>query len=507
MTSYYGDPADFMGAYEKLKDAEPLLAQVSLSLIPGEQSVIGGRPSLASDMLINRIESTPQRLIKEAYAQKFLMYKDIVEVEYSANYINNDSLIKLLKSPSGIYFIHYAIELDRLSVNQYENKYYTTLKMNGNISNKDGNTIFQYEKTIALDISEDQMKKVSHKPLSIRDMFPMIPGSYKISVLLKNEVSKEFTSVERNLLIPSEDDRLQMTSLILGFETNQENAPSERLRPFQLGKNRIQFQANRIFLKSDQLCVVFQIHGLKKEMRERGILKYVIMREDQEFRAFTKKITDYTDSPNYIESIPLNEFPPSHYEIQVSLFFDGKEIITGKEKFSITHLSSIARPWIYSRLLPPVGDPLYSFILGTQLYKSDKLAEAEAELEKAYSQRKDSIEFAYNLSLVYFSLKKYDKTVRVLQPFFNQTEPPKYDVYFLYGRALKYSEVYDGAIEVFNEAASRYGINVYILNELGETYFKKGDFVKALASWEKSLEINSNQPQIRELIEAVKEKK
>ena len=95
LTSYYGDPANFMGAYEKLKDVDPGLAQVSLSLIPGEQSVMGGRPSLASDMLIHRVESTPQRMIKEAYAQKFLLYKDIVEVEYSANYINSDSMVKV----------------------------------------------------------------------------------------------------------------------------------------------------------------------------------------------------------------------------------------------------------------------------------------------------------------------------------------------------------------------------------------------------------------------------
>ncbi|MGB3862096.1 MAG: GWxTD domain-containing protein, partial [Candidatus Aminicenantaceae bacterium] len=82
LTSYYGDQADYVQAFQTLKKINPILAKVSLSLLPGESTQYG-RPSLASDMLIQNIYTVPQKELKDNYAQKFLAYKDKVEVEYS----------------------------------------------------------------------------------------------------------------------------------------------------------------------------------------------------------------------------------------------------------------------------------------------------------------------------------------------------------------------------------------------------------------------------------------
>jgi tetratricopeptide (TPR) repeat protein len=63
------------------------------------------------------------------------------------------------------------------------------------------------------------------------------------------------------------------------------------------------------------------------------------------------------------------------------------------------------------------------------------------------------------------------------------------------------------AIEVLDKAISRYGININLLNTIGECYFQLGEPDEALAAWQKSLEINQNQPQIKKSVEALKEKK
>lgn len=79
LTSSFGTAMDYLSAYQQLREAEPSLAAASLSLIPGEESDGLGRPSLASDLLIQRIETLPAKQIKDKYAQKFLLYKDVVE--------------------------------------------------------------------------------------------------------------------------------------------------------------------------------------------------------------------------------------------------------------------------------------------------------------------------------------------------------------------------------------------------------------------------------------------
>lgn len=506
MTSYYGDPMDYLQAYEQLREYEPTIAEVSLSLIPGEASTIAGRPSLSSDLLIQKVETVPVRQVEERYAQKFLEYKDIVEVEYSANYILSDSLVKVIRDPSGMYFVHYAIEPERLSVSQYGNKYSTNLKLNGTVSNSEDQNIYQFEKNISLEFDQDQLKNVSQRPLSIRAMFPLIPGNYRLSILVKNEVSKEFTSLERDLLIPNDETALQMTSLILGFRMNRKESGQDRLRPFQIGKNQIYFQANRVFLRRDDLIVAFQIYGLKGALKEKGELKFTLLKNGEEFRSIIKKISDYTESPNFAETFSLSEFFPAHYQVDVSLFVDGQEVLSNSEKFDITHFEAIARPWVYSITLLGSDDPIYSYTIGTQLLRSGKIAEARIHLEKAFQKKQDSVDFALNLARVYMALAEYEKIESILLPFLNQPQPSAYEVFFIMGKTYQNLGKLIKAIEVFDQSISHFGLDINLLNAIGECYFQLGNEKEALTAWEKSLEINPKQPQIKKNVETLKEK-
>jgi len=507
LTSYWGDPMDYVQAYEKLKEAEPNLAQVSLSLIPGEESPAYGRPSLASDLLIQKVESTPTREVEDRYAQKFLQYKDIVEVEYSANYIYSDTLVKVLKNPSGLYFVHYAIEPERLSVNQYQNTFSTNLKLNGTVTNSEGIIIYQFERDISLSFDQEQMKNLIDKSICIRDLFPLIPGEYKLTILVKNDVSKEFTSLEKNLLIPQEDGGLQMTSLLLGYATSKKKAGEQRLRPFQIGNDQIYFQSNRVFLQKDNMVVAFQVHGLTEELRKRGQLRFTFFKMEDEFCSLTRTFDQYPDLPNIIETFSLGEFPPAHYRIQASIFVDSQELVFSSDEFDITHREDIARPWIYQQLLAPSQDPIYSYLIGTQLFNSGKIEEAKILLQEAFHKKPDSIEFAHNLARVHMRLGEYKEVETVLYPFLNRLERPPYELLFIMGKAYQNMGKLDKAIEIFDKGITHYGLNINLLNSIGECYFQLGNAKEALAAWEKSLEIHPDQPQIKKNVDALKEKK
>ena len=86
-----------------------------------------------------------------------------------------------------------------------------------------------------------------------------------------------------------------------------------------------------------------------------------------------KKFAEYPDLPNIIEQFALREFSPAHYRIQVSLFLDGREILYESEYFDVTYAEAIVRPWIYSKVLADITSPVYSFIIGNQLFNSGKI--------------------------------------------------------------------------------------------------------------------------------------
>ena len=502
MTSYFGDQVDYLAAFRTLKKINSNLANVSLTLIPGE-SARYGRPSLASDVLLQNIYRVPQKELKDRYAEKFLMYKNIVEVDYTANYIDNDHSVKVLKDPSGIYFVHYVVELMKFSVQQYENKYSTHLKVNGNVSDLEGKTIYQYEGSISVELNEVELKNITYRPYDFYDMFPLLPGTYRFSVIVKNEVSKEFTTLEKDIIIPEDDSTLKMSSLVLGYKLDHVPSKANKLAPFKIGLDQIYHQPKKIFHPQDKLFLVFQILGLTSDLEQRGKLKFEFIKGDEQFLSLTKKVNEYRDRINFIEVFPLQNFSPDYYRVQVTLLDDDHEVLFEGERFEITAASALPRPWVQSKTLSSPDDPVYSFILGRQLFSKGEIDKARVKFETAYQKRPDSLDYALGLARAYFALKNYDKTKQTLLSFKDLEEIP-YQVYFLLGKSHQALGEFDQAVSFYNEAISHFGINIYLLNSLGECYYRLGSRDEALAAWEKSLEINPNQPEIEKRVKAIK---
>ncbi|MCP5104189.1 MAG: GWxTD domain-containing protein, partial [bacterium] len=120
------EPNDYRAVYEQIHDLDPNVAQIALSLIPGENTN-GYRPSLQDPMLITKIYDLPKRTINANYARNFLNYKGIVETSVTTSYINIKTDVYTLKDPIlGLNFIHLAVKPERVSVDfsPEQNKYY-----------------------------------------------------------------------------------------------------------------------------------------------------------------------------------------------------------------------------------------------------------------------------------------------------------------------------------------------------------------------------------------------
>jgi predicted Zn-dependent protease len=338
-------------------------------------------------------------------------------------------------------------------------------------------------------------------------MFPLIPGSYRFSLLFKNEVSKEFTSLETALVVPNEDSGLQMTSPALGYKSTRPEGNPGGLKPFRFGGCQVYCQPNRVFLPRDTLSLALQVHGLPPEAKDTAEVRYVFAREEGVFRTLSKKISEFPDLPDLIQEFPLADFPPAHYTLQLSLLIGGNEAVSAREEFDITHRDFISRPWVYSKVLPPSSDAVYDYLVGTQYYNIGRMDEAVARLEKAWQMRPESADFAQNLAQAYMRVGEFRKVEPLLRPFFGQDKPAKYEIYLLQGRAYQKAEAWDQAISTFDGAIALYGINAVLLNSVGECYLGKGDQKAALAAWEKSLQLNPDQPEVRRSVESLKGKK
>jgi GWxTD domain-containing protein len=507
LSGYSGDQSDYGKAYQALSDIDAGLANIFMNLVPGESGGPLGRPSMSSDILIQRIESLPSRTVQDKYARKFLEYKDLVEVEYSANYLECDSLIKVFQEAPGLYFVHYAIEPQRLSVNQYENKMYTTLKVDGRVTTLAGQLVYQYNKTVPINMPEAQMNGLSRAPFDLYDAFPLVPGDFKLSILVRNEASKEFMSVEQAIRVPQSGPAVQLTQPVLGYKVTRMEASQKKIKAFRIGPYQVFCQPGRIFAAKDTLAVAFQLNGLSEDLARSGQVRFVVLKGDQPFREITRKLVEYPDLPNVLEEIPLAAFSPAHYKVRVSLLSAGVEVVSAGEEFDLTYAESLGRPWYSSGVLPEPGDPIYDRIVGIQLFNLGRYEDARTLLEQAFARQPDSPDAALNLAQVDLALAEYPKAIQVLSPFLSRPQSASYEMYVLAGEACRRSGDFAKALDVLDQAVSHYGVNAALLNAIGESYEGLGKSPEALAAFEKSLQLSPDQPAVRKKIEDLKNKK
>lgn len=502
MSNYWGSQGDYQESYYALANIEPELAQLSISLIPGESII--NFPSLSSSELIQNIDIAAINMVKDKYAEKFIQYKDTVEVEYSTNYIESHSRAQIIQDDSGINYVHFSIEPQNINMGSFQNSIYTNLEFNGIVMDQQGKTIFQFEKAIPLKFTGKQFQKMRRRPFNFTDVFPLIPGDYKFSLLVKNSVSKEFTSFETELNIPADSTLLRMSPLLLGFNTAKAASPDSLFKPFVVDNTQLYFQTQNMFVSKDRMFIFFQIFNLPKSLSQKGTLRYSIFKEEEEADKFSWPLSKYPDKSNFLEMIPLEKFVPGYYKLKVSLLDEkGKEAAFRQENFIISPVDSLPRPWVIGQSLIASGKPQVYSILGRQLINKKDYKNALLWLEKAHRIDPENFDYGFHLAQAYFYLKHFDKTLEVLS-LFSEKGKSLYEFQDLRGKSFQALSRFDKAVEIFDNAIARFGVNTSLLNSLGECYSQLGNKKEALAAYEKSLELNPNQEGIKMRVQALK---
>jgi GWxTD domain-containing protein len=502
LANYAGDMTDYGGAYLTLQTIEPAIADLSLNLIPGDSS--GYSPSMASEMLItSKIPVAPIKKVNIQYAEKMLRYKDMVEIDYTANFIESSKVVAVVRHPAaGCYFVHYLIEPKKLTVERYNDKFSTVLEIYGNVIDEQNRSVFQFNKSIAVELNETQMEKIKDKLFSFQDMFPLIAGKYKLTILLKNTVSREFTSMESAIEIP-EKPVPGIVPLLLANRMIENSSYQGQSKPFLIGGKQLVPSPRNDFISGDTLFLFFQLPALSNELQNQGSLQFDILRDNVSVMALVKKISDYPGLPDVIEKFPLAALKAANYVMRVTLLSaQGKPLYMEESDFYVTPMSVLPRPWVMSVPLNSVTAPQYWNDMGNQYLNLQELPQARTFIEKAYHLSPQTASFAMDFCRVLMIMKDYQQAKEIaLLPFKNQG---KNEFLIVLAQASQALGQYSEACDYYNQHIVHFGGSPKILNSLGECYFAMGNAPEAVQSWEKSLKIDPRQEKLKERLAALK---
>ncbi|MBN2266350.1 MAG: GWxTD domain-containing protein, partial [Candidatus Aminicenantes bacterium] len=504
MPFYNGDMTNYLQAWGELRLINPTLADMSMSLIPGEY-VYGMNPTVSSDILISqKIPMMGYDAVKDAYAEKLLRYKDIVEVEYTANYIESDALVQISRDAAGRAFVHYLIEPARLSIERYEGIYRTTFDVNGIVSDAGGKTIYQFDRRVPIELNGDQFAKIRDRLVSYQDAFPIIEGDYKISLLLKNTVSKEFTSVEAALTIPPAGT-LTLSAPVLANRIIRNPDFAGQVKPFTVGDTQIVASPRNDFTVNDTLTLFCEVGGLTDGLKEGGSLSITLSRGGQIVTATSKPLAGVPDPWRVLEAFPLANLPPDYYTAEVVLLdADQKEVLSSRTPFYISLSAALPRSWIMYAPLPPAGSPSYVNIRGMQHFQAGDLGRARPLLEEAHRRSPGSVPFALDVCRVLFALKDYDGVRETALPFYSDEQ--NYEFAQFLGESSQALGRYDEAIGYYKDYLTHIGTNLNVLNSIGDCYVQTGQLTEAVTVWKRSLELDPSQGELKKKLAAIQDK-
>ena len=490
-------------AYEALKKLEPNLARQTLSLIPNEGAPTG-IGSLASERLMATIFALPEKKVQTDYADAILRYKDVVEVEYTANYVPGEAQVQVIRDASGASFVHYSIEPAKITAEEIDGKYDIRFKLTGRVSDGAGKTVYQFDKDFPFTLTAGELEDVKAKSLSVQDVFPLIPGAYNFDILLKNVLSKEFTGAARTLVVAGPDAPPGLGPLLLAYGLERKPAAAGERVPFKVGDDQLLSQSRKSFSASDRLVTYFEVEGLTGALKTSGSIRTDFLKEDRPFLSRTAAVGALAAGGHVIDLQPLRDFPPGYYQVRMTLLDgQGKELSTSKEDFEVSPSAAVPRPLVVSKIAKAAGNADNLYATGLQSLSQGDLETARARLAEAHAKSPERADVAVSYAQVLFRLKSYQEVKDVLAPWAGEAAPFP-EVPALLGQACHALEQYEEAAKHYSSYLARFGANIDILNYLGTCQFQLGNTAEALKAWEKSLELSPNQEKLRALVYRIK---
>ena len=493
------NPFDYQAILEKIQSISPSAAEVAFSLIPGEIP-LDYQPSPSNSILISKVLESGSKNVSTKYAQDFLNFKGVVNVEYATEYVEANSRVDIFKDfETGINFVHFAISPKRISVDysKVKDKYYFIYRLTVSLS-KGGSVIYQYSKTFPFYFDEEEIKNIVSKGFVISDLFPVIPGNYKLTVLIQNIVKNEFSYFDKKIKIKSEGKGLpEIYGPIVGFSFKKDN--SFVFRPYKIENNLISFDPKNGFLPNDKIFVLFCVdsHNYGKKIKGKVLIKSKLGYSEYQKKKY------FNIDENFKNDCFVSKFQNpgvGSYRVNVILNSSGNVPLVSRETyFTVSPVRNIIHPTVAYKVLSKKNIFLYYWALGSQFYKEGKFKEAFENYSKAFNLRSNYYPLTKEYADLLLQMGKNNEAIKVIE---NMKLPKKmFDYYFFKGRALLNLKNYKDALDSFLKANKIYDSDYKLINLIGITYVSLKDYDNALKVFKASLKINPHQDSIKRIID------
>ena len=514
---------DVERAYEKLFAIDVELAQASLSFRTDEGDTAQFQnPSFGTLALMDDIARAPFYGLDTSYAERLDFERGNVESDYLFTYVPSFGLVHVLPGPGRAHYLHWVVELDAESVGfvrdedqgSYNSVFIASLEVTP--LDDENRLVLDQRKESFLTLTEGQAKTSLKLPFAYSGMTPLIPGSFRARVILRNRACpsreqsdcfKSYSFFESSLSVPEwQEERPELSAPVLAYGTEVlEGEP--QYRPFRFGSVEVFPNARGVFAIGDNLVVAIEPRNASPGSR----VRFEVVGGEPSGKTWVEKTVDVAglSSGLLVQELSLASLEGGRFELVATLIdAEGRKSDSRSSGFTVSPRTSIVRPAVRGSIAPPRPEVpgVVAMILGDQYSRMEEKGEARAQLELAIRENPQLGPAREQLAGLLLDGGEIDGVFAVLEPLL-QNAPnalDRFEVLAILGQAHFHRKEYARSVELLEKAITLRRPEPRLLNVLAMAHHEIGNDARAQEILERSLSMNPEQSPVKDLLQKLK---
>lgn len=444
-------------AYGEVKKNSTVLAQASLSILPGEGDP--GEMSLStSSFALNKIYLLPEKEAETGYIKNFKTPTGSVEVRTTTNEIRGHTYIALTRDKN-VDFLNYAVLPGVMNFKHAsENEYTAEIDIHITAEDQTGKTIFQDVKTINLKIDGQRKKQIDKRKIAFMNFSPIIEGDFNITIAYMNKTTEEFFTHKERIAVSE-----NLPTAALGFDVKA--GENTNYMPFAVDKFMVLTDPRFTYNQKDTLAGIIRAKGepevFLESITDKNKIKIQNLVHENGHYRFRLPLTDVKDD-NYLLTVKPPDSPALTRKIHLLPFY-----------------IDIERPMTMAKPEPAAAVNNYIFVQAQQYLNAGNTDRAAALFDKIPRKYWNAVTLPI-IAKAYYEKKDYARVMELLE---RDAVKKVYAALVMLANSAIELKQYEKALQ-YLEQLRKYGDSVRINQLLAATCLSLGRQEKAKQYYE-----------------------
>jgi len=379
--------------------------------------------------------------------------------------------------------------------------YQARVDLLGKIIDEKGNEILKINDSPYLKLSGSEFERAKSYHFAYQFDSFLLPGKYHLECLYRDYASNAAGKIEKSFEINQLTGDLQLLPPLLAFKVS---AATSDQAPFVYSLKQFFPKENSTF-NAGQGLVLYTVLANPQKIKLEGIwqLKMSLLKGNESVLEVLEDVplSSSSSTVELIRTLKLQGVIPGVYSLKLELSRDTTKLLSqGPLKIS-TEGEVLGR----MRIVAPfaAAPENYHANLALQYYNQGRVAEASKHVRIALDFAPSSYA-ARSLSARIEKAKGNDDAAIASYEKLLQENTDDTEGMYLLGKWLLDKQDWQRASEMMKKALDSGYYTTEILNSMGRIQIHMGNTVEAIGYWEKSLALNSNQPEVQKELETHK---